>query len=117
MKELHFFKILICQYLLMTLYYFTISNIYIIIYIKCFKPYISILITFLISSIGVFMYIVLNVNTPIASIMAFSDYYEGNLTLNSIYLKAFFVFLPIILILLITNIFQVKNKDIILYEH
>ncbi len=116
-NNIHFFEALVCQIVTLFLYYFTIGNIYMIIYIKCFRYYISVLIAFSISAVFLFANKIFNIFTPITAITAFSDYYEGNITLNSIYIKAFSIFIPIILIILILNLFQIKNKDIIAYEN
>lgn len=117
MGEIHFFQVLMCQFVLLSLYNFMIGNFYLFVCIKSFKFFISILASFILSSVFVFTNMILNIYTPIAAVAAFSDYYDGNIPLISIYLKAFLVFTPVIIIVALLNLSQIKNKDIIAYEH
>ncbi len=117
MKEIHFFAILICQFVVLILYYFMIGNIYMLVYIKTFKPYIGFLIAFSISVALTFVNMIFNIYTPIECISVFSSYYESNNPLILIFKNAFWVFVPIIIIISIFNLFQIKNKDVISHEH
>lgn len=116
-SEIHFFYVLICQFVTLFLYYFMIANLYLLFYYKSFKFFISIIISFALSSVFVFANMILNIYTPIAAVAAFSDYYDGNASLISIYGKSFSVLIPVIILFSLLNLFEIKNKDIISYEH
>lgn len=116
MNEIQFFYVLICQFVTLFLYYFMIANFYLLFYYKSFKLFISIIISFALSSIFVFANMILNIYTPIAAVAAFSDYYDGNASLISIYGKSFSVLIPVIILFSLLNFFEIKNKDIISYE-
>ncbi len=88
-----------------------------LVYIKTFKPYIGILIAFAVSVALTFVNIIFNIYTPIECISVFSSYYESNIPLILICKNAFCAFAPIIIIISIFNLFQIKNKDVILHEH
>lgn len=117
MNEIQFFYILICQFVILSLYYFMIANFYLLFYYKSSKLFISIIISFIVSSVFVFANMILNIYTPIAAVAAFSDYYDGNVSLVSIYVKSFLVLIPVIILFSLLNFFEIKNKDIISYEH